>query len=64
MAEKFPVDPVVEAYNRFKHIDRLLVEVCLDSDDPYYRVCLSLWTTVKQHCKRVGYAGLVENRKV
>jgi hypothetical protein len=60
MAEKYPTDPVVEAYKRFRHLDRLIGEAG-QGDDPYHKTCAALWMAVKQHCKRVGYAGLVED---
>jgi hypothetical protein len=53
------VDPVVEAYKRFRHLDRLIGEAG-QGDDPHHKTCAALWAAVKQHCKRVGYAGLIE----
>ena len=63
MVEKYPVDPVVEAYKRFQHLDRLIVDAGT-GDDLYHKTCAALWDAVKQHCKRVGYAGPVEERAI
>jgi hypothetical protein len=57
-------DPILDVYERFKHLDRPISEAGQD-EDPFHKTCAALWVAVKKHraqakkektCKTCGWS--------
>ena len=57
-------DPILDVYERFKHLDRQISEAG-QGEDPFHKTCAALWVAVKKHraqvkkektCKTCGWS--------
>lgn len=57
-------DPILDVYERFKHLDRPISEAG-QGEDPFHKTCAALWVAVKKHraqvkkektCKTCGWS--------
>jgi hypothetical protein len=45
-------DPILDVYERFKHLDRQISEAG-QGEDPFHKTCAALWVAVKKHRAQV-----------